>query len=440
MSSPAGRPHVLYVAWGFPPMAGGGTYRTLATANTLVEVGFDVTVLTAERASFVGFTGVDPSLEEKIHPSIDVVRIPFERPTADFDVRHWPAERIADPKGWIERYEQQARAEFPEQPFGTWLTPMIAEVDRIHARRPVDLVIGSANPHVVLAAGDHLHRTHGVPHVIDHRDAWRLNCYLGVEVHADEPRVAELETRYMESAHRVWFVNEPIRQWHQALYPQAADKMRVVENGFDPGFAPAPHTTSAPADKPLRFAYIGTIGPRVPVEEFAMGWVEARQRLPELDGARAELFGPMSHVRGRAELVAEAEPFGLHHRGPVAKADVAGVYDDADVLLLVLGAGRFVTSGKVYEYLAAGLPIVSVHEPGNGASDILRDYPLWFPVTDLTAGAIADALGAAARAARDADADLRARAVAFGEKYERSRQLTAPLTELFDDVTSGVRA
>ena len=426
------RPHVLYVAWGFPPMAGGGTYRTLATANTLVEVGFDVTVLTADRDAFLGFTGVDTSLEDKIDPSIDVVRIPFSRPGADFDIRHWPEQRIRAPKAWLEEYQSQALTDFPEPTFGVWLTPMLAEVDRIHARRPVDLVIGSANPHVVLAAGDHLRSRWGVPHVIDHRDAWRLNCYSGLEVHLDEPRVAELETRFMESAHQVWFVNEPIKAWHQEIYPQAAEKMRVVENGYDPDFAPKPPTSAPDPGRPLQFTYIGTVSRHVPVEEFISGWIEGRRVSAELAQADADIYGPLAPVRGRGELLAEAEKFGLRHRGPVAKADVAALYEAADVLLLLLGAGRFVTSGKLYEYLAAGLPIVSVHEPGNGASTILRDYPLWFPVQDLTAAAIAPALAAAAAAARLGDSALRARAISFAKQFERSRQLRRPLADLFE--------
>lgn len=421
-------------------MAGGGTYRTLATANALAEVGFDVTVLTAERSAFVGFTGVDEGLEERIDPRIEVVRIPFRRERSNFDIRTWPAERIADPNGWSARDAQRELDDFPESPFGRWITPMLAEVDRIHAAKPVDLTIGSANPHVVLAAGHHLHERHGVPHVIDHRDAWRLSCYLGVEIHTEEPRVAQLETAYMESASQIWFVNEPIRAWHAELYPQAAHKMRVVENGYDPEFAPRPHPQGAPADKPLQFTYIGTISPRVPMEEFVDGWLEARDRSADLVDARADFFGPLRPVPGRAELLAEAADLGVHHRGPVEKSKVAGVYDDADALLLLLGAGRFVTSGKVYEYLATGLPIVSLHEPGNGASDILRDYPLWFPARDLTVDGISEALVAAAAAARTADDATRAAAIAFGEASERSRQLEAPIAELFALATEEVTA
>ena len=46
------RPHLLYVAWGYPPCRGGGVYRALATPNAFAEAGWDVTVLTVDRETF----------------------------------------------------------------------------------------------------------------------------------------------------------------------------------------------------------------------------------------------------------------------------------------------------------------------------------------------------------------------------------------------------
>ena len=105
-------------------------------------------------------------------------------------------------------------------------------------------------------------------------------------------------------------------------------------------------------------------------------------------------------------------------------------------MLLILGAGDYVTSGKVYEYVASALPIVSVHAPGNAASEVLRDYPLWFPVPDLEPSSIAAALGAAARAARTADAETRERCREFGRQYARPLQLEPRVAQLFEMVSA----
>src|SRR5699024_6159179 len=81
------------------------------------------------------------------------------------------------------------------------------------------------------------------------------------------------------------------------------------------------------------------------------------------------------------------------------------------------------TSSKVYEYMASALPVVSVHDPGNAASEVLRGYPLWFPAADLSAPAVADALEAAAHAARTADRATRDRAARYAAGFARDRQL-----------------
>jgi glycosyltransferase involved in cell wall biosynthesis len=425
--SDAGRaqqPHALYVAWGFPPFRGGGAYRTLASANALAEAGFRVTVLTAAREAFQRFTGSDASLEGTVDPSIEIVRIPFEWPGRDFDIRRWDRARAEDPLGWIDHFHDHETDDFPEPHFGRWHDDLVAAAERVHAADPVHLVVGSANPNVDFAVGEHLHARYGVPHVMDYRDAWRLDVYKGIELGKGDPRIAEFETRAIRSASEVWFVNEPIRAWHREMYPEAADKMHVVENGFDAAVELRPHLETPPADRGLHFAYVGTIGPRVPIAETVEGWIRATRTSEEMRRARADIWGSITSPKSvAAAILPDSVPYGVHYRGPVPKAQVTEVYEAADVLLLTLSAGRYVTSGKVYEYMATGLPIVSVHEPTNAASDVLRDYPLWVAAEDLTTHAVAEALVEGARLARTADAAVRRRAADFGAGFERLAQL-----------------
>jgi hypothetical protein len=69
------------------------------------------------------------------------------------------------------------------------------------------------------------------------------------------------------------------------------------------------------------------------------------------------------------------------------------------------------------------MPIVSVHDPTNAASEVLRGHPLWFPVTDLEPDSIAKALIAAAEAAQTATSDVRRLARQFGARFRRDLQL-----------------
>jgi hypothetical protein len=112
----------------------------------------------------------------------------------------------------------------------------------------------------------------------------------------------------------------------------------------------------------------------------------------------------------------------------VPKADVANVYATWDALLLILIGGRFVTSGKVYEYMATGLPIVSLHEKDHDASFLLQDYPLWTDAHGENSEQLARSFSAAARLVESATPEQRAAARAHASKYER-HVIMAPAIE-----------
>ncbi|MBB5788403.1 glycosyl transferase [Jiangella mangrovi] len=438
------RPHLLYVVWGFPPCRAGGVYRALATANRFAAQGWRVTVLTAERDTFVRFTGADPSLESRVAEGIEVVRIPFEWPALESDLHRWSRFRVEQPRVWRKLRAWRDQRTFPEVGYGPWKKPLVAAAERIHRADPVDLVVATANPNVVFAAAGHLHRKFGVPYVMDYRDAWLLDVFTGGRLHAPRSRAARAERELMASASEVWFVNDPIREWHRALYPATAARMHTVANGFDADLVPDAPADRAPGEPggELRFGYLGTVTPRVPLAEFLAGWKRARELSPSVAASSAHIHGYLGYyAQPRPEMLAAIAAAGddaVSYDGPVGKGDVAKVYDGLDVQLLILAAGRYVTSGKVFEYLATGLPVVSVHHPDNAAGDVLRGHPLWFPAADLSPDGIAAALVAAAEAVATAGPELRQQARDFGARYRRDLQLDPridALTELVRKVT-----
>jgi glycosyltransferase involved in cell wall biosynthesis len=417
------RPHLLYVAWGFPPCRSGGVYRALATANAFVEAGWDVTVVTPEREAFERYTGTDETLESRIDPRVRVERVPFSWPALETDVRRYSWARVHFPFLWRRWVNQRDKQAFPERGYGPWRAVVELAAVRLHRVHPVDLVLVTANPHVAFTAAWKLHRTHKVPYVLDYRDAWLLDVFSGNRLAGPRSREAGWERRLVRNAAEVWFVNEPIRAWHAELYPAQADRLHVVANGFD-----TPYVRGAvDGSRPLTFGDIGTISPKVPLKAFVEGWRLAKARTAALAGAHAVLRGYLGYFHTpRADMLAlveEAAAEGISYGGPVGKADVHRTYDGFDVLLLLLGAGRFVTSGKVYEYLSTGLPIVSIHDPGNAVTDVLEGYPLWFPIARVEPTAIADALARAAEAARTQTTATRRACLEFADQYARANQL-----------------
>ena len=430
------KPHLLYLAWGFPPSRAAGVFRALATANAFAAAGWRVTVVTADCESFRRYTGADSSLEERVADGVSVVRVPFVWPARETDIRRYSAFRAALPPVWNRVRGLLDRVRFPETSYGPWRGPLTRAVRSVQQRDPADLVIATANPYVTFAAAYDAHRRSGVPYVLDYRDAWRLDVFSGRLLTGRLSRVGRWEARVVGAASEVWFVNEPILSWHARQYPASATRMHVVANGWDPdllGTVPLPRRIPEPGEG-LRFAYLGTITSKVPVVELLEGWRLAVDEGAVPAGSSLVLGGHLGYFSvpqgDLSDVVRAAADVGVRYVGPVAKAGVRQFYAEADALVLALGSGRYVTSGKVYEYIATGRPIVAVHDVRNATSAVLADDPLVARATDLTPRGVASAFAAGARMIVDPATRDEAGLVELAEALRRDRQLTPRIVAL----------
>ncbi|MCD0484719.1 glycosyltransferase [Streptacidiphilus sp. ASG 303] len=433
-------PRVLYLAFFFPPTRASGVYRALATANLLADRGWDVTVATAPREFFSDYLrSYDPSLEARIHPAVAV-----ERPRMGYfrwerDVRRYGRLRANLPSLANAAYGWAQRRVFPEH-YATWLPHLLARAVRLHAGRRFDAVLATGNPFASFAAAWALGGALRVPYVLDYRDPWTFNPLTGELSFPPESNAWAWERRVLRGAAEVLHVNEPIRQWYADRYPFAAGRLRVVHNGWEPEILGRPRWSPRPRGRPLRFGYIGTLTDHLPLEVLFDGWRLAR-RDPALAGAELHLHGHLGFFAHSARPLLDrmpdpAEGLGVVYRGPVAKAEVAAAYAEMDAVVFLAGGSRYVTSGKVFEYMATGKPIVSVHRPDHAAAEVLRGHPLWFGGGRLDAEAVAAAFTAAGRAALELTPDQVDRAREHAERFTREATL-APFEERLRRIAGG---
>lgn len=438
------RPHILYVAWGYPPSRGAGMYRALATANAFARDGWKVTVLTATRETFERLTGSDPEAEKFIDPRINVVRVPFDPVLGEMDLRKWSRARLYSPLLWNFARWIHSRLNFPESGYGSWKSPLTTAAEEIHREHTVDLVVGSANPNVDFTPGMRLHRKHGVPYVMDHRDAWHLDVYTGKRVGTRFSRSNRLERRLIDDSLEAWFVNQPIRDWHAAEYPRRSDHFHVVANGFDPIFLDSVPSHHGDANRGLTFGYLGTIYGPIPLRETLEGWRLARAESTTLAQSRLVFRGRLGHFAepdaATAALLNEYRDDNVSHLGPVSKTQVSEVYREFDALLLVISRSRYVTSGKVFEYAATGLPIAALHHPETAATSVLSGHPRLFPVSAPTPRNIANALIATAENALASTPRDIERTRQWAAHLSRDAQLLPRVSALRAEVTSRLEA
>ncbi|MBE1533088.1 glycosyltransferase [Actinomadura algeriensis] len=453
------RPRLLYLAFYFPPSRASGVYRPRATANRLTELGWDVTVFAAPLPFLYDTIGsVDDELLETIDPRITLVRPELNRFAWQSNVREYSKFRGAFPQLAQSMYTWGQEHVFPEH-YASWARDAVRRGLRAHARRRFDVVLATGNPFASFAAAWLFHRLTRVPYIIDYRDSWTLDQF------GEQPRYEEghpawrWERRVLKSAASSLYVNDAQRSWHAERYPFAAGRMMTVLNGWDADTLPAtveppPAARTAPGGHAPRFAFVGTVTKEQPIEELAEGFARAREHA---DMARAELdfYGYFGFFKDagtalRKRFAAEpAEPGddsdehtlapGVRYRGPVSKTALADVYRDSDVLVFLNGGGRYVTSGKIFEYMAAARPIVSVHTPGSAAEELLRGYPLWFTPGGLDPAAIAASMVEAAKAAAGLDERQVAEARAYADRFERNVALE-PLVRRLDELAARRRA
>ncbi|MFV0253065.1 MAG: glycosyltransferase [Beutenbergiaceae bacterium] len=437
MSTSTDKPHLLYLAWGFPPCRGGGVYRALATANMFAQAGWRVTVVTADRETFTRNTGIDPSLEQEIDPSVEVVRVPFDWPAQNTDIGSYSRLKVLAPPVWRKVRSKLDQITFPEITYGPWLRRISEAVADIHSRDPINLTIATANPNVVFAAAHRLYKQAGVPYVMDYRDAWLLNVFSGAQAYDDRSRPARLEAEYIADATEVWFVNEPIRAWHAERYPGSADRMHVVSNGWDPNLLSTQDGATVEKSEPgagLRFGYLGTVSGKVPLKQLVSAWNLAIDNgwIPE--GSELHIGGYLGYYAipnsRMLDIITRGQEHGVKYVGPVPKKSVGQFYADLDVLVLALGTGKYVTSGKVFEYIATGKPILSAHHVDNAASTVLEGHPSWVLPHSLATTPLAWAMADVALQVGQQTEQQRQRTQEFALQYRRDRQFGPRITAL----------
>ncbi|MEU2573159.1 glycosyltransferase [Streptomyces anulatus] len=448
------RPRVLYLAFYFPPSRASGVYRARATANFLASKDWDVTVCAAPLDFLYDVIGsVDEGLSETVDPSIRVERPALNQYSWQQDLRSYSRLRRSFPLMADRLYEFGQEKVFPER-YASWAWASVARALKMHARKRFDVVVATGNPFASFGAAWLFNRLTGVPYVMDYRDSWTLDLFN------DEPAFPEgdiawsWEKKALERASAAVFVNEALRGWHAERYPEVADRMMVVPNGWDADVIPegsgagAKPETVGPDDpeKPLTFSYLGTLTAKQPVEEMAEAFRIAR-RHPELAGAELQIHGHLGFFKNSPQSLLKRlglddaaeergeEDTGLRYCGPVSKTEVGEVYENADVLVFLAGGGKYVTSGKIFEYMAFGHPIVSVHAPGIAAQDVLDGYPLWFNANSLDPEALATTMIAAGKAARDLDPEQRETARRHADVYTREAVLV-PFEERLREIVA----
>ncbi len=421
MTRGAGTPHLLLVAYAFPPLATSGAYRPLRIAKYLPARGWRVTVVSVTPRVRLP---KDPALAGDVPDGTRVVRTRTLEPRTPLIALN----RLGL-GGVTRRLEPWFMV--PDDQRG-WVPFARAAARRVHAADPVDAVLTTSSPCSAHLVGAALRLLPGVAWVADFRDEWTSNPYLAARypTRAHVRYNERLERRVLRGADRVVSVSAGCLAGLARLAPargEAAEgESRLVEipNGYDGAHFP---DAAPPRPERFRVVYTGAFyGRRSPAP-----FLEAVRRLLAAGTLRpgdleVVIAGdsPGAGLAG-AGAGAGALPDGVRVLPQVPYFESLRLMRDAALLLLVLAEDDppGIVTGKIFNYLASRRPILAL-APDGRAAELVRGCRAGEVVPPGDTGAIAAALARFHALWRDGgiplDPDLRAI-----EAYEGSRQAAA---------------
>lgn len=390
---------ILIIAYYFPPMGGSGVQRPAKFAKYLKREGFEPVVLAPDAPRYhIQDSTLAAELDRE---GVNVIRVKGRTPL-DLPI----------PAPLLRRYRSFALWLFnritqwlfiPDNKKG-WAAPALAAAEREHARQPFELVLVTGAPFSSFLAAEQLKRRYALPVVMDMRDDWLDSVFIRYPTPLHRWLTARLERRVLRMADAIVTVNEGIAQAVRSRLGEACPPLHVIPNGFDPedfeGLALGGATAPSPSGQPASVASAAHVddseranpsqGRARQIHLLHNGLFYGLQQPDALLEGVAYLLQHQPERRGAIRLIFQGDFTRAHHekarslaiadlveaRGTLPHRDSIRGLVEADVLWFCVGKhrdGQAHTPGKLFEYMAAGKPILGIIQAGV-ASDWLNRY------------------------------------------------------------------
>lgn len=428
---------ILFLAYHFPPLGGGGVQRATKFVRYLRSFGYDPVVITGTGGAKDHWTPEDRTLEDEIPPEIEVHRVPGPEPSA-------------------ERTRVQ-RVLGIGSPFEEWWTEGAVAIGK-EVGHDAELVLGELIPYWTAVPAARLARALGKPWVADLQDPWALDEMWLYPSGLHRRRDVQRMRRLLGSA-AATIMNTPEAALRlQRAFPEFRDRVVAsIPNGFDQ----TDYLEHVPrAENAFRIAHAGYLhtdiglkhrrsgrlrrllgGTPVPGIDFLtrthVFLLDAIDRLLQRDASlRSYVEVHLAGVLTDADREVAARSPVTHLHGYLTHAETIRLLKSSDLLFLPMhdlppGIRAGLTPGKTYEYLATGTPILAA-VPDGDARELLEEAGNAFLCRPADSEAMAKIIASQIERKRRRDPPPLPRPEVLA-RYERRRQ-TEDLARVLDHV------
>lgn len=368
---------VLIITYYWPPSGGAGVQRWLKFAKYLPEFGWEPVILTVDPEK-AAYPQKDFSLLQDISPDLKVFHTStFElyslysklSPKGEIPYGGFANE---DKPGIFQKLSRFVRGNFfipdPRKGWNRFALKKALELIRSCA---IDTVITTGTPHSTHLIGLALKRKTGVSWFADFRDPWTDAYYYDMFYQTAIARSIDkqLEKNVLTVCDKIIVVSRGMQRMFAAkLDPKHQSKIHVLTNGFDPRDFETLEFVQTPV---FSIVYTGTLTPQYPLDSLFSILNSVKQEGTEI---RVDFYGKVApEVLEKISLLKLDDCIKYH--GYLPHNELVTAYKSADCLLLVVpdfARNEGILTGKIFEYLAVGKPILVFCAEGNEVVDIVE--------------------------------------------------------------------
>ena len=371
---------VLIITYYWPPSGGAGVQRWLKFSKYLREYGWEPVIYTPENPEA---PAVDHSLENDIPEGITVIKLPIFEPYSAYKrfVGMKPGDKVN--AGFLQEKEKPGRAEgfavwlrgnfFIPDARRFWINPSIKYLTKYLKDNPVDAIVSTGPPHSMHLIAMHLNKSFNIPWLADFRDPWTgIDFYHQLKLTTFANKLHhKLEKKVLSTATEVTVISRDMMNEFNGIVERG---YKLVTNGYDEeDISPLPQNQ---LDNEFTISHIGSLNPARNPLIFWKVLAEMVKNKPLFANAlRIKLVG-----KADIGVMKSIEGFGLTEYLTrieyMPHRDVMHEIQKSQVLLLLINNtpnAKGILTGKIFEYLGSGRPILNIGPEDGDAAAMLTN-------------------------------------------------------------------
>ena len=368
---------VLIVTYYWPPGSGAGVQRWLKFSKYLPQFGWEPVILTID-PDYAAYPAIDNSMNKEVPENLIVYRTKARDYFRFYkkDKSKIPSSGFAsdEEKGFKSLITRFIRGNFfiPDPRIG-WNRYAFKKACEIIETQKISHLITTSPPHSTQLIGLKLKRKYpAIKWIADLRDPW-TDIYYYNEFYPtwlSQTIDSSFEKSVLQSADRIITVGKSLKELFGLKIPGHESKIEVIINGFDEeDFA------GLVASEPGIFtiSYIGTLSGSYPI----IGFLNA---LKAFGGSgrnfRLKFVGTVSPKQKETILSSSSGSKTEFVKYASHSAAIRYMLDSSALLLIIPDhkSGRSIITGKLFEYIASGRPVICIGPAGGDAAEIIANH------------------------------------------------------------------